>query len=71
RPTQAWAEGGRLGNSQQPKMQNSRRAIAALGCFFNGAERSDGPKKLPRMSAPAVWWLRGCSPAEGQDCFVI
>ena len=71
RPTQAWAEGGRLGqptaNSQQPTANS--QSIAALA--FKPGPSEAKARTTSRMSAPAAWWLRGCSPAEGQDCFVI
>ncbi len=58
RPTQAWAEGGRLGNSQQPTANsqqptaNSRRHRSAR--LQTGAERSEGPHHLPYVSACGV-----------------
>src|SRR5256885_4010208 len=61
---------GEAGGSQQPTA-NSQQPALSIRSASNGGRAKRRPAPPPRMSAPAAWWVRGCRPAEGQDCFVI
>ncbi|MCB4788688.1 hypothetical protein LGR64_20640 [Delftia sp. Lp-1] len=65
-------------NSADMLASETSGEVVAVGCSHyvkSSAPPEPGraqqrPEPTPCMSAPASGRLRGCSPAEGQDCFV-